>query len=69
MSERFLSDLLREAPKPRRVPWYARNGWAVPVGLCVGFAAYSILWDQRVATGAGFAVAGWLIWRMFRGVE
>lgn len=61
--------MLREAPRPRRTPWFSRNGWTIPVGLCVAFGGYSVLWDRRAATGLGFLLGGWLIWRMFRSAE
>lgn len=56
MSERFLSDLLREAPRPRHLVHRRRYlMWlAVPVTLAAAFGVWAILVDGRWATGLGF---------------
>lgn len=66
MSERFLSDLLREAPRPRRDPWYAtRWPFVALAAVCFAFAAVLGLWDGRWTAAFGWAVGGAVIYGVY----
>lgn len=67
MSERFLTDILREAPRPRRRRWLDAYWWTIPTGLCFGFGLYAA-YDGLRFTAAGFVGAGILIWAVFKDV-
>ena len=65
MPERFLSDILREAPRPRR-RWLDRYWWTIPAGLAYGFGIYAAYQGMEF-TGAGFIVGGSVIAWAFGG--
>lgn len=70
MSERFLVDVVREAPPPRRrpQPWWYRPGLGLIAAIsvvCGLVAAY----DGMRFTAGGFVAAGVLIWIVFKDAE